>query len=112
MIKNYSTWDCSIEQYLYIENEIIGYLSTIKDSCWDIGTIIQLTKMNYVDVKHNNISKIKFKNQINKMLFMVNSRQTKQSGKEIAEEIFQYKLYKEKNKNENKIRNKTRKRLC
>ncbi len=112
MIKNYDIWHGSLNQYLFIEKEIIGYLSSIKDSCWDIETIIEITKLNYVNVKHKQISKIQFKNQINKILFMVNSKQTNQNGKEIAEEIFQYKLYKERNKNENKIKNRTRKRLC
>tara|TARA_R110000823_G_scaffold298244_2_gene418559 strand:+ start:245 stop:574 length:330 start_codon:yes stop_codon:yes gene_type:complete len=109
MINRYSNWRGSLEQYLFIENEIKGYLNTVstkKINCHDIDIMIELIERHYRDyVLGKDIVKI------NKILFLVNQRKTKQSGKQIAQEIYEYKLYKETNKYENKIKNKTTKKL-
>ena len=110
MINCYSKWCGSTEQYLFIENEIKGYLNSVSTKNMnrfsDLDVKIGLINRYYRDyVLGKDIIKI------NKILFIVNQRQTNQSGKEIAQEIYEYKLYKENNKHENKITNKSTKKL-
>tara|TARA_R110000744_G_scaffold39163_4_gene89236 strand:+ start:4480 stop:4803 length:324 start_codon:yes stop_codon:yes gene_type:complete len=100
-------WNGSTPQYLSIEKEILGYLDNLITSDWDIETIQNLAHLKYNQYKTTNENSFEFKQTINKLLFMVNNRKTTQSGKQIAQEIYEYKLYKSRNMNENKIKNKT-----
>ena len=103
-------WNGSIQQYISIENEIIGYLG-LKTKGWDFETIQHLARINYNKYNRTREKPFEFKQDINNLLFMVNDRKTNQSGKEIAQEIYEYKLYNRRNKNENKIKDKTKKQL-